>query len=301
MIIIDYSSSSIAALTGGFMDELNTGDYEKIENIARHAILSTIKSYKKRFADKFGTTIVIAVDNSHYWRRDFFPAYKHGRKKSREDSGINWELIHRAMDATKKDLVENFPYKVIDVDGAEADDVMAVISTLSPPKTDVFSLFDDDGPEKTLVITTDKDMSQLLIHKHIKIWNPRLQKQVSLDETPKMFLKRLILTGDSGDSIPGVFSPIDTFVAGIRQVPCTQKKMKPLLEASNMVDAASTIELKTRIEQNTTLIDFTRIPDWVRENIVNAYNQPSTKNKMDIMKYLISKDMKLMLKDLEQF
>lgn len=302
MIIIDYSSTAIATLTGGFMDELNTSDYEKVENIARHAILSTIKSFKKRFSDKFGDKIVIAVDNKHYWRRDYFSAYKHGRKKAREESGINWEFVHKAMDATKKDLIAHFPYIVIDVDGAEADDVIAVVSTTTLRQTsDVFSLFDDGEPEKTLVITTDKDMSQLLIHKHIKIWNPRLQKQITLDEKPEMFLKRLILTGDSGDAIPNVFSVANSFVDGIRQKPATEKKMQPLLDAKQWCDATTDQALIDRIEQNTVLIDFARIPKWVQQNIIAAYNQPNTKNKMDVMKYLISKDMKLMLKDLEQF
>lgn len=300
MIIIDYSSSAIAALTGGFMEELKGDSYESIENIARHAILSTIKSYKKKFSSKFGNEIVIAVDNKHYWRRDFFSAYKHGRKKAKEDSGINWEFIHRAMDATKKDLIDHFPYKVIDADGAEADDVIGVIAKYAGEKQGTNPLFDDDS-DPVLVITTDKDMAQLLAFSHVKIWNPRLQQQVKLDVKPKEFLKRLILDGDKGDGIPNVFSPANSFIDNIRQKPCTEKKMEPLLAAQTLVEGTTDETIRQRIIQNTVLIDFAHIPDWVKVNILEKYELHNNNNKMSIMKYLISKDMKMMLQDIEQF
>lgn len=302
MIIIDYSATAIATLTGGFMEELNTNSYEKIEDILRHALLSTIKSYKKQFSAKFGSTIVIAVDNKTYWRREVFPAYKAGRKKSREDSGINWTLIHQAMDATKHDLAKHFPYKVIDVEGAEADDVMAVISKYTTETLVTKNvLFGDDDPEQVLVITTDKDMSQLTKYKNVKVWNPRDKKQVKLEVSPSMFLKRLILKGDPGDGIPGVFSHENSFIDGIRQKPCTEAKMKPLLDAKTLVDGTTDPELIRRIKLNSQLIDFSYIPEEVSTRIINAFNTPNTNTLMTVMNYLISKNMKLMLKDVEQF
>lgn len=299
MIIIDYSSMCIATLMAGFRSELETNDYAELENIAKHAILSSIKFYKKKFSDKFGKEIVIAVDNKQYWRKQVFPQYKHGRKKSRDDSGINWDLIFKSMDSLKQDLISNFPYKVIDVAGAEADDVMAIVSTkcASIKKQSTGIDFGDDEAEPVLIITKDKDMSQLLKHKHIKIWNPFLKQQVKLDVSANEFLTRLILTGDTGDGIPNVFSPINSIADGIRQKPATEKKIQAYLQDGHFTDS----DVMKRIQENTMLISFDCIPESVSDAIIAEYSKTSTNTKSDVLKYLLSKKMKLLVQDVEDF
>jgi hypothetical protein len=77
--------------------------------------------------------------------------------------------------------------------------------------------------------------------------------------------------------------------------------MLPMLEAKNMLDAAPDDFTKQRIIENTRMISFSAIPKKLREEISLAYEQKPNGNKMSIMKYLMSKDMKQMLDDLEDF
>jgi 5'-3' exonuclease len=299
MIIIDYSGCAIAAILA-FSEDLKREE-SHIENLIRHVIISTIKTYKKKFSAEYGNEIVIACDSNHYWRKDVFPHYKAGRKKAREESDIPWSLIFKYMEDVKKDLTEHFPYKVMTVYGAEADDIIAVLVQDVATNKNTESQLNTGDPEKTLIISSDKDAKQLLTHKNIRQWIPREKKYAQLEESSKQFLRKLILTGDKGDGVANVFSPADSFVTGIRQKPATEKKMLPMLEAKNMLDAAPDDFTKQRIIENTRMISFSAIPKKLREEISLAYEQKPTGNKMSIMKYLMSKDMKQMLDDLEDF
>lgn len=298
MIIVDYSGCAIAAILG-FSEDLQR-DEAHIENLIRHVVISTIKGYKKKFYQEYGNEVVIACDSNHYWRKDVFPHYKAGRKKAREESDIPWSLIFKYMEAVKQDLLENFPYKVMTVHGAEADDIIGVLVQDIATRSDDSQL-DIGEPKKTLIISGDKDAKQLLTHKNIRQWIPREKKYAQLEESSKLFLRRLILTGDKGDGVANVFSPADSFVTGIRQKPATEKKMLPILEAKNMLDAAPDDFTRQRIIENTRMISFNAIPKSLRSNIIDAYEVQPKGNRMSIMKYLASKDMKLMLADLEDF
>jgi 5'-3' exonuclease len=300
MIVIDYSGCAIAAITA-FSEDLQR-DEEHVADLIRHVILSTIKTYKRKFAKEYGNEVVIACDSRHYWRKDVFPHYKASRKKQREESTIPWHLIHKYMDIVKKDLKDHFPYKVVEVYGAEADDIMAVMAnTVSINNGKRNALFDDVEGEPTVIITRDKDALQLLTHEHVRVWNPYEKKYASLDESPAQFLRRLVLCGDSGDGVPNVFSPNDAFVKGIRQSPATQKKLQPMLEAKSMVDAAPSAEVAQRIKENAQLIAFNFIPRNLVNSICEAYNIAPNGSKVSIFKYLADNKMKQMMDDIEQF
>jgi len=297
MIVIDYSGTAIAAIMG-FQDDLRSG--KDVENLIRHVIISTVKMYKKQFSREFGNEIVIACDGRNYWRKQVFEYYKYKRKKAKEESDIPWGLIHECMDNVRHDLKEYFPYKVILVDEAEADDVMAVMSTvIATSKVSSTGLYDE--PEKVLLITSDKDMKQLLVSDRVKMYLPRDKKFAKLEESSKLFLRRLILTGDAGDGVPNVFSPSDSFFTGIRQKPATEKKMQPFLEAKSMVDATADEAIKARIAENAKLISFSFIPQSVKDDIVSQYNVPVVGTKMTVFNYLAHKGMNLLLQDIEDF
>ena len=123
MIIVDYSQTIISNL----MAELNGRKDVEIEiNLLRHMVINTIRSYHVNFKDEHGE-LVIACDNKRYWRKDIFPYYKANRKKAREDSGYNWNAIFDAINTIKAELKEFFPYRLIEVERAEADDIIATL------------------------------------------------------------------------------------------------------------------------------------------------------------------------------
>ena len=101
-------------------------DTETDENLVRHLVLNNLRYYRSKYHEKYGE-LVICCDSKHYWRRDYFPNYKANRKKDREATGLDWNAIFTHLNLIRDEIKDNFPYKVIDVYGAEADDIIATL------------------------------------------------------------------------------------------------------------------------------------------------------------------------------
>ncbi len=297
MLIFDYSQLCHSAIYQ-FEDDFRN-ETEDVVNLFRHSILSTIKYYKKKFRE-YSNEIVIACDGRNYWRKEIFPHYKFKRKKGREDRNLPWDKIFAAMDQIIMEIDEHFHYKVIKHDKAEADDVMAIlVEDIANHRMIQNGL--ESEPEMVMLISTDKDMSQLQKYSNVRQFSPMTSKMITLEVSHKEFLRRLILGGDIGDSVPNVFSPEDCFVKGIRQTPCTEKKMKAFLEATNMLDAVETEEIKNRIIMNTRLISFAAIPKYIRDDVVREYSVPVKGNKVKAYEYLAKHKCKMLMESIEDF
>lgn len=297
MLIFDYSQLCHIALYQ-FEDDFRN-ENEDVVNLFRHSILSNIKYYKKKFRE-YASEIVIACDGRKYWRKEVFPHYKFKRKKGREDRNLPWDKIFAAMDQIIDEIDEHFHYKVIRHDKAEADDVMAILVEEIANNRMVQTGLETE-PEMVMLISTDKDMAQLQKYPNVRQYSPMTSKMITLDVSPKEFLRRLILKGDSGDSVPNVFMPDDCFVQGIRQTPCTEKKMKPFLESENMLDAAETDEIRNRIIMNTRMISFAAIPKYIRSDVVKEYSIPVKGNKITAYEYLAANNCKMLMESIEDF
>ena len=121
MILVDMNQIGVASV----MMHLNITKRDSVDvPLVRHMILNSLRMYRHKFNEEYGE-LVICYDSRHYWRRDFFPEYKASRKKTRETSGHNWSDIFECLNTVKDELIEFFPYKVLEVYGAEADDILA--------------------------------------------------------------------------------------------------------------------------------------------------------------------------------
>jgi 5'-3' exonuclease len=247
-------------------------------------ILNIIRMHIKNFRSEYGE-VILCCDNRKYWRKEFFPFYKAGRKKAREKSALDWHMIFDMLGKFKLELKESFPYKVIDVDGAEADDI---IGTLAPRYC---------KNEKVLILSSDGDFLQLQQYGNIKQYNPS-QKKFVKSEHPLIELKEKIIRGDKGDGIPNMFSPADCFVRDMRQKPITQNLIKKLLteESSEWKE-----DVKSGFFRNQVLIDLTFIPIEIKEKIINTYDEtkPATKQKM--LNYFIEHKLKNLMDVIEEF
>ena len=152
MILVDMNQISLASV----MMHLNITKRDSVEgDMVRHMILNSLRMYRQMFFEDYGE-LVICYDSKHYWRRDIFPQYKAGRKKSRESSSHNWDNIFEFLNAVKDEMIEFMPYKVLEVYGAEADDIIAALCG---------ELEFDNG--KTLILYGDKDFIQLQIYGNV--------------------------------------------------------------------------------------------------------------------------------------
>ena len=211
MILLDLSQ----ILFSNIHVAINSKDFfqktdEEIENVIRHMVLNSIRGYRSRFASDYGE-MVICVDSKCSWRHDVFEYYKNRRSISRSKSTVDWDKLFCMFNKIKGELKTVFPYKVIDVEGAEADDIIGTIIHEFNEKV-----------KNILILSNDKDFRQLQVYKNVEQFSP-VMKEFICEDTPELYLFNHIVCGDSGDDIPNIYSDDDVFmVEDKRQKPVRQ-------------------------------------------------------------------------------
>ena len=287
MILVDMSQISLASM----MMHLNMNKVTKPdEAMVRHMILNSLRMYRSRFKEEYGE-LILCFDSRHYWRRDHFPNYKAGRKKSREDSNLEWDAIFGCLNEIKQELKDFFPYKHLEVYGAEADDIIAALC---------HELEFDNG--KTLILSGDKDFIQLHKFPNVTQFSPITKKFIN-GVDPEEYLVEHILKGDSGDGIPNVLSPDHTFVEGLRQKPMGKKKItewgKNPLRPVEM--ALPNDEVKRNYQRNLQLIDLSKSPPEIFTDCIRAYHDAPDGNRSKLLNYFTQKRLKNLTESIGEF
>lgn len=296
MILVDYSQVALSNILS-FQRELK-GSESEIKNLIRHVTLSTLKSYKKKYGKEYGE-IVICCDGRKYWRREFFPNYKANRKKARDNSDLDWTLIFDTLSMIRDEIKQNFPYKVLHLERAEADDIIAVLAKWSQSNGLIQQGLVEE-PQKILVVSSDGDFIQLQKYDNITQWSPIQKKYIKATrkELHEKTITHIVKAGDDG--IPNILSNDDVFVKGERQKPVSAKRLQEFIE--NGFIACKSEEERRNWHRNQTLVDFDFIPDDVQKEIIDTYvNYKTTADKMTIMNYLIANKCRLLLDELEDF
>jgi len=282
MVLVDLNQ----VLLAGLMAQIANHKGKLDESLVRHMILNIIRNHVKNFKNEYGD-IVLCCDNRKYWRKEFFPFYKASRKKTREKSDLDWHLIFDMLAKFKLELKENFPYKVIDVEGAEADDIIGTLVPRHAPH------------EKILILSSDGDFLQLQMYgDNVKQYNPSQKKYVK-SINPLLELKEKIIRGDKGDGIPNIFSPSDCFVRELRQKPITQKVIEKYLDKH--YGEWEDEDARVGFSRNQTLIDLRLIPGDIKNKIINTYEEtiPAKRNKL--LNYFIENKLKNLMEVIEEF
>lgn len=299
MIVVDFNQTAIS----NFMAEVGGRKDDSIEvnlPLLRHMIINTLRSYKTRFGNEYGE-MILAMDNRNYWRRREYQYYKAARRKARETSHLDWNDIFSSLNVIRQELEEFFPYPVIDVDGAEADDVIGTLAEYSQTSgQSIGGLFDDPEPEPFLVISGDHDFKQLQRYPNVKQYAPTLKRWVKIKEPADQVLMEHIITGDKGDGIPNMLSADDTFVEGHRQRPIRKvlleewKKQKPEEFVTNS-------DMAHGFTRNQMLIDLTKTPQDIKDNIINSYKSQQGGDRSQLLNYFIKNKMSLMIELIGDF
>jgi len=299
MILVDYSQVALANCMS-FKTELTRGTETEIINLIRHSTLSTLKYYKKKYGGEYGD-LVICCDGRKYWRKEIFQYYKGMRKANREKSAFDWNLIFNALNTLRIDLATHFPYKIMHIERAEADDIIAVLTKFAQENELVQQGLVEE-PQKILILSSDKDFKQLHLYPSVKQWSPIQKKFVSASRQEIIEYKiQHIVKGDSGDGIPNILSKDDVFMIGERQKPMSAKRLQEFIDAGGF-PACKNDEEKRNWQRNSHLVDFDNIPPDVSGEIITSYiNSKPTGDKMSIMTYLINNRCKLLLSEIEDF
>jgi hypothetical protein len=297
MILVDYSQVALAAILT-FQRELK-GTESEVKNLIRHVTLSTIKSYKKKYGKEYGE-LVICCDGRKYWRKEFFEQYKGMRKSNRDKSDLDWKLIFDTLSEMREDIAKHFPWRVIHVDRAEADDIIAVMSKWLQDNQLVQEGLVEET-QKVLILSSDKDFKQLQLYPTIKQWSPMQKKYITASKQEiRDFMIEHIVKGDTGDGVPNILSKDDVFMVGERQKPMSAKRLAEFIDKG--FDACKNDDERRNWHRNATLVDFKFIPEDVQKSIVDAYlsNAPQG-NKMTTFNYLMEHRCRLLLDEIDDF
>jgi 5'-3' exonuclease len=250
--------------------------------------LNSIRSNRKKFHDEYGE-IVICADGKNSWRKTVFPYYKSNRKKSREESELDWNELFRIMGVIRDELNEYFPYKVLHFDSLEADDVIGIICNNHGRML-------NDGSEKFLILSGDKDYIQLHKYANVKQYSPTMKKWIE-NSNPDKYLTEHILRGDKGDGIPNILSPDNCIAVGERQKPMTAKRIQEFITNPDSMDEIT----KHRFERNKKLIDLDQIPDQYKDLVTKTYDTDKGVRRSGLMNFFMSRGLKNLMTDIQDF
>ena len=283
MILLDFSN----IIVGSIMVAHKVPDEERFgEDYIRHLVLNSIRSYRNKYKDKYGE-IIICTDFHSSWRKEVFPYYKAHRKaqrtKQKTEKGMDWSALFDTISKIIIELDTFFPYKVIKIPHAEGDDVIAVLARM------------DKG--KTLIVSSDKDFSQLYKYKWIRQFSPMKHKMLNGID-PVAYLKEHIIRGDKGDGIPNILSADDTIVEGVRQKAISKKKVANWLvqDPKDFND-----DMKRGWLRNRVLIDFDLIPEDIVNAIMEQYNEKKEYQQGQLMNYFIKNRLKYLMENMGDF
>jgi len=279
MILLDYSQTVI----GSFM-AMGRGKPVVEEDLLRHTILNSIRMFRNQFTKDFGE-MVICCDGKDNWRKKVFPEYKANRRKNREDDPTDWKTLFELLHEMREDISKYFPYKVMHVEEAEADDIIAVIVR-------------ELSEEPTLILSSDKDFIQLQKFDNVKQWSPLQKKFIVGDPIESLYDKTI--RGDTGDGVPNILSADDTFITeGKRQTPVTKKKME-LWRGKNPEDYCTEVMLRN-YHRNKTMVDLDETPKSICINIINQYQSQEVGDRSQLLNYFVDKRLKNLMEVIEEF
>ena len=274
--LVDFSQIVI----GSYMMAAKFSDAD-IDTV-RPAVLNALRIYRTKFVGEYGE-LILCCDDRKTWRKDIFPNYKASRKKTRAATSIDWEHLYVCLNQLKEELTEWFPYKLIQVEKAEADDIIAVLVGLAN--------------ERTLILSSDKDFVQLHTF-NVRQYSPMQKKFVEGDA--KWSLHEKVIKGDVGDGVPNIMSDDNVFVdEGRRQKPITKKKVDAWYELDPDMYCSS--EMLRNFNRNKQLVDLSEVPESIRINITKRFETTTVGDRKRLLTYFINHRLKNLTESLSEF
>jgi len=284
-ILIDFNQVMLASLFAGIGNHTN---YDVDENLLRHMFLNSIRANRKKFKEEFGE-IVICADGKNTWRREAYPYYKGNRKKSRDESELDWNHLFNIISKIRTELDEVFPYKVIHIDHCEADDIIGTVIHKYGTELNI-------GSEQFLILSGDKDFIQLHRYANVKQFDPVRKKWIK-NSDPDKYLHEHILKGDAGDGVPNILSDDNCLAIGERQKPMTQKRILAFTEDPLSMDSQTQI----RYDRNKLMIDLELVPQKYKDQIIEEYDTEKDIGRAHLFNFFVEKRLKNLLTDIQDF
>lgn len=294
-LLIDFSQLVVAAVAANQKDFVG----DDPSNMIKHYALNSLLSLRKKFKGEF----ILCCDSDTYWRRDEFPAYKGHRVHAKKSSDLDWDMVYKTLSELIKELDENFPYRVMKVKNAEADDIIGSLTKyFQENELEQSGLF--ESPQEIVISSSDGDFQQLQKYKNVKQWH-NINKKFIECPNPAHFLIEHICEGDTGDNIPNLCTSTQWAVDRAHNVKTRANrfmKSRFIEFYEKGIDACQNENERIHYKRNEILVDFDKIPSDIYNSIIKEYSSSTikgTKNK--VFNYLTTKRMKLLLSDYGSF
>jgi len=287
MIFVDFSQVMIS----NTMVHLGKHETTVDEGMMRHMILNSLRMTKNAHSKKYGE-LVICVDDRNYWRRDIFPYYKAHRKESRDKSPVDWNQVYGVLNKIRDEIAEVFPYKVIMVEKAEADDIIGVLSK------HFGTVLNNESTERNLILSSDKDFGQLQKFANVDQYSPITKKWLRIDN-PKEFLMEHIIRGDRGDGIPNFLSEDSAIISKTRQTAIAKKKVDVWLkqEPNEFCDD----NMMRNFKRNEQLVDLEMVPENISSAIIDKFENYKVPERRGLLNYFIKNKLKNLMDVISEF
>ena len=279
MILIDLSQIMVASTMMSMGKDQSQVDISMV----RHMVLNSLRMYRTKYHKEYGE-LVLCCDGKHSWRREHFPQYKASRKTNRDADSRDWTQIFECLDTIKSELREFFPYKYLEIDESEADDIIGVLARIAT--------------EKVMIISGDKDFIQLQVRDNVDQYSP-ITKKIVYDVNPAKYLKEHILRGDSSDGVPNFLSADNCIVDKIRQTPITKKKIELWID-QDPEDFCNEEQLRN-YHRNMKLIDLQYTPSNIANQVGKQFNEVPKGKRSGLLNYFIERKLNNLIQDIGEF
>ena len=276
IILIDNNQIILSSIFTAAKTAQSEDDYGFI----RHLVLNTYRKYLSKFRRDYGE-LIICNDSKNVWRKDFFPQYKKNRSERQKKSKFDWGKIFNELHTIREEMKDVFPYRFVQVERAEADDIIAVIAKNFHHK------------EKIMIVSSDKDFQQLQRYPNVEQYSPSKKGILRCDD-PYDFLLDHVVRGDSSDGVPNAISDDAVFVEGRRQTRLTNKKIEELKEVGFQQE-------DNFMEINQKLIDLTMVPDYIEEETMRQMETEVSGDRSKILEYMMKYRLRSLIDNLEDF
>lgn len=288
--LVDFSQIVLSSIMGTFQPT------DKIdEDMIRHIVLNTLRSNVLKNKVKF-PKIIICLDNSEngYWRKKVASHYKYKRSKARDDSDYDFEFIFSVMAKVKQEMIDNFPYTIMDLEGVEADDHIGVLTPY----------YVDQGVP-VLITSSDGDFTQLHTSPLVRQWSPMQKKWVKPKHgSAANDLRFKNLKGDKKDGIASIRATSDhyTYDDG-RRAPSVTAKMLELWMNTPEEEMFEVLgeDLFLRYKENQKLIDLKFIPNDIQCNILTRCKEYRPAPKSKLFTYFAANKLEKLITNMSDF
>lgn len=241
-------------------------------DLFRHMVLNSLRVINRNHRDQFGQPVIAIDSATASWRKQTFPYYKAQRSESKLSSAIDWKQVAVFIATMTKEIHEISPFLVIQIDGAEADDVIGQLARNNIANAEV-----------TLIASGDRDFVQLQAGTNlVSQWDNARSVWVSSDD-PVRYLFDHVLKGDRGDGIPNVLCDDDHFIAKTAKAPAMTKKKLDYWWDTGAKDLIG----KPSFRRNINLIDLKSTPKPIKQQVDEIVATAPVKNCSMLLDYFI--------------